>query len=90
MQTNEQGDSLSMLRAYLNKKKKKKQAATAAAEETDCEAGCGSVAASRWLPKSLHHQIQVQAKGGMKSRHVAVTMPGLTFVPLYDLVSKEL
>jgi len=85
----EELDSLAMLQQALNERKKKRaESREGGVDMADCYDECSdSASASRWLPRSLHHRIQVQANGGMKSGHLPISMPGLTFVPLYDFVN---
>ena len=42
---------------------------------------------TKWRPREAGHTLCLQAKGGKKSAPIAVALPGLSPVPLYDNVS---
>ncbi len=99
MGSSEEMQSLLLLQETLKERKKKRKSKRGAVkrkfkggvvkDQTDCEDEYEELSVSRWLPKSRHHQICVQARGGKKSYPVSISMPGRTFIPLYDFVSWE-
>ena len=76
-------NSLANLSSYLNQRKKQKKKAKIGErlEPEDPTSGAG------WLPWTHSHKLSIQARGGIKSRPISITLPGRTPIPLHDFVS---